>query len=207
MEIRNIKFSNTETKDRKFVGYAAMFDSISEDLGGFREIIKPGAFTKSLESGRDILALAHHDHKQVLGRTKAGTLELSQDNLGLRVVINPPDTSYANDLMASVNRGDIDGMSFGFKVKPIDVIWQKNVRYINNLELIEVSLVSMPAYGATTVSAREQELCKILTRSADQVINETDEQSIRDMIKYLTGLLPKPELDKRNELLKSLRNL
>src|SRR4051812_40047201 len=90
----------------KISGHAAMFEVMSEDLGGFREKIAAGAFTKTLQ-GADVRALFNHDANIVLGRNKAGTLRMKEDLTGLAIEIDPPDTQQARDLMVSMARGDI----------------------------------------------------------------------------------------------------
>lgn len=142
----------------KLVGYAAVFDSPSEDLGGFTEVIKPGAFRNALAAGADVLALVNHNRDLVLGRTSAGTLKLIEDQRGLRYEITPPDTSYARDLMTSIKRGDIAGSSFGFRVRSGGQKWGeergKVTRELRDLDLLDVSPVAEPAYAATDVAVR-----------------------------------------------------
>ena len=140
----------------KIVGYAAVFDSESRDLGNFTEVIKPGAFNRALSENQDVRAFVDHDASKILGRTKAGTLELSTDSVGLRVEITPPDTTVGRDTVESVRRGDLDSMSFGFVVR--DDSWRevegRALREIRDLDLHEVSLVSFPAYEETSVAVR-----------------------------------------------------
>lgn len=136
-------------------GHAAVFDQLSEDLGGYQERIAPGAFAKSL-SGQDIRSLWNHNPDYVLGRQSAKTLSLSEDSKGLAVEIDPPDTQWARDLCVSMRRGDIKEMSFSFitisdKWAKLDGAW---VRTLLEVELIEVSPVTFPAYPQTDVSAR-----------------------------------------------------
>ncbi len=142
--------------ERKIVGYAAVFNSQSEDLGGFREIIMPGAFDRALREAQDVRALWNHNPDIVLGRTKSGTLALSIDEKGLRCEISPPDTQAANDVLASIRRGDVDGMSFGFRTLTDNWRMQEGepIRELVDLELLDVSPVAYPAYPATQVSAR-----------------------------------------------------
>lgn len=137
-------------------GYAAVFDSLSEDLGGFREVIAPGAFDRALKEGHDVRALVNHDANQILGRTKSGTLKLSVDKTGLRADIQPPDTQIARDALTSLRRGDLDGMSFAFRTLTDEWRTQdgQEVRSLLDLELVDVSVVAYPAYSATSVSAR-----------------------------------------------------
>lgn len=138
------------------IGYAAVFSQPSEDLG-FREIIKPGAFTRTLKEGPDVRALFDHDSAFVIGRQSAKTLTLREDDKGLLVEIDVADTQAGRDLLTSVRRGDITGMSFGFRVR--DHEWVTNsdgteTRILKDIELHEVSVVAWPAYTQTTAEAR-----------------------------------------------------
>lgn len=141
------------------VGYAAVFNSPSEDLGGFREVIMPGAFDRALREGHDVRALVDHESGKILGRTKSGTLSLTVDERGLRAEINPPDTQVARDAMTSLKRGDLDGMSFAFRTLSDAWLTQdgQEVRQLLDLELVDVSIVAYPAYSATSVAARALE--------------------------------------------------
>jgi HK97 family phage prohead protease len=137
-------------------GHAAVFNKKSEDLGGFREVIMPGAFDSALERGDDVRALVDHDVSKIIGRTKAGTLTLNTDSKGLRVQITPPDTSVGRDIVESIRRKDIDSMSFGFRT--IEDRWRtvdgEEIRELMDLELFDVSPVSFPAYPQTDVAVR-----------------------------------------------------
>ena len=137
------------------VGHAAVFDRLSEDLGGFRERVAPGAFAVTLAED-DIRALINHRDEYVLGRNRAGTLRLAEDDEGLSVRIEPPETSYARDLVASIERGDISGMSIGFRT--ITDEWRledgEPVRTLKAVRLYDVSPVTFPAYAATDVALR-----------------------------------------------------
>lgn len=145
-------------------GYAAVFNSPSEDLGGFREIIAPGAFRDALASGDDIRALVGHDPMMLLGRTSNKTLRLREDDKGLYFENDVPDTSYARDMTALVNRGDIRGMSFGFRIvaKGDDSIARTGnqlIRTVHKAKLGEVSVVGNPAYRDTNLSLRVDPAC------------------------------------------------
>lgn len=146
-----------DNKQPMIVGYAAVFGQMSEDLGGFREQIAPGAFSKTI--GEDIRALFNHDRSVVLGRSKAKTLRLSEDARGLRVEIDPPDTQDARDLVTKMKRGDISGMSFGFRTikDKWDEVDGKIVRTLVELRLFDVSVVTYPAYPQTDVAVRSLE--------------------------------------------------
>lgn len=144
---------------KKLTGYAAVFDSMSEDLGGFTEIIRPGAFSRSLQSNsRDPLALVQHMPHLVLGRRSAGTLRLSQDGKGLAFEIDPPDTQTARDLMVSVQRGDIRGASFAFSVPKGGDRWDvrggQAIRELVDVDLHEITVTANPAYQDTSVALR-----------------------------------------------------
>ncbi|WP_340668854.1 HK97 family phage prohead protease [Bradyrhizobium ottawaense] len=142
---------------RKLTGYAAVFGQETRVLD-FSETIQRGAFSKSLASGADILALANHDPKQVLARTKSGTLRLSEDNHGLAFEIDVPDTSTGRDLLALAARSDLGGMSFGFTVDKDGESWNGETRTLKSVTLHEVSVVSsFPAYSGTSVQARARQ--------------------------------------------------
>lgn len=144
----------------RFTGYAAMFNTWSQDLGGFREMIAPGAFAKAIAED-DVRALYNHNPDWVLGRNKAGTLQLFEDENGLGFIIDAPDTGWARDLHALVARGDVDQCSFGFLVR--DEEWRINrdggpdERILKDVGLFDVSIVTYPAYEQTSVAARSAE--------------------------------------------------
>ena len=161
-EIRTlpIKELRVSTADGNQVieGHASVFDSWSETLGGifpFKEKVRAGAFKKSIEKD-DIRALFNHDPNYVLGRNKSGTLELREDEHGLFVKIQPPDTSWAKDLTVSISRGDISQMSFGFVVLKDEWRTESNtdIRELMEVKLYDVSPVTFPAYTQTDVGVR-----------------------------------------------------
>ena len=129
-------------------GYAAKFNTRSQDLGGFVETIAPGAFARSLDSGADVRALINHDPSLILGRTVAGTLRVAEDSTGLHYQVQAPDTSYARDLIESMQRGDVTQSSFGF-YKQIDD-WSRDgatrLRTLLDVDVFDVSPVTYPAY-------------------------------------------------------------
>ena len=142
-------------------GIAAMFNSMSEDLGGFREQIAPGAFKSALGSS-DVRALINHDSNLILGRSTSGTLRLSETDQGLEFECDAPDTTYARDLMESMKRGDISQCSFGFTVDDGGDTWQKEAgawtRTIHVVSrLYDVSPVTYPAYPETSCALRSLE--------------------------------------------------
>lgn len=137
-------------------GYAAVFDTLSVDLGGWRERIAPGAFKRTIGES-DVRALWDHDAKYVLGRNRAGTLALEEDARGLRIKATPPDTVWAADLMTMMKRGDVNQMSFGFYVRADEWVEEPDfglVRVLRDVDLFDVSVVTYPAYPATSAEAR-----------------------------------------------------
>lgn len=139
-------------------GYFAVFGRETELWPGAFEEIAPGAFDETLSN--DIRALINHDTTLVLGRTKAGTLELKTDNYGLwgRVKINPNDIDAVN-LYERVKRGDVDQCSFGFNITSEETDWRDDgtVKWtITGIDLHEVSVVTFPAYEDTGVQARKE---------------------------------------------------
>lgn len=142
-------------------GYAALFNSRTDIGGYFYETIAPGAFTETLKNA-DVRALIDHDSGRVIGRSSAGTLRLAEDDKGLRVEIDLPDTSDGRDLAVQLERGDISGMSFGFRVTHDE--WDETgeipSRTIHALDLIEVSAVAFPAYDDTSLALRSLEAAR-----------------------------------------------
>ncbi|MBI9042917.1 MAG: HK97 family phage prohead protease [Anaerolineaceae bacterium] len=142
----------------KIIGYAAVFNSLSEEMWGFKERVLPGAFAETIKRA-DIRALWNHDANYVLGRNTSGTLTLAEDQRGLKIEIDPPDVQWARDLMYSMKRGDVDQMSFGFRV--VSDHWHKEndevLRDLVEVELFDVSPVTYPAYTQTVVHARDMQ--------------------------------------------------
>lgn len=141
---------------RTLSGYAAKFGTEAR-IADFVETISPGAFRQSLQSGTDVLALRDHDAGQVLGRTKSGTLVLTEDSVGLRYELSVADTQAGRDLITMAERHDLGGCSFGFIVPPGGDSWNGNKRTLRSVDLREISIVSAwPAYPSTTVNARSR---------------------------------------------------
>lgn len=161
-QLRSIatKFETREAEDGTphITGYFAVFNSVYEIARGLSESIAPGAFSRTLGENPDVRALINHDTTLVLGRTKAGTLKLRQDEIGLwgDVAINPNDGDAMN-LYERVKRGDVDQCSFGFdpvleetESRPDGAVhWT-----LRDVELYEVSICTFPAYAETNIQAR-----------------------------------------------------
>ncbi|USK40168.1 HK97 family phage prohead protease [Cytobacillus firmus] len=184
-ELRTIDITNLRTRDAVndqpavISGYAAVFNSKTSIGDYFEEVIMPGAFSNSIATNSDIRALFNHDWNNVLGRTKSGTLRLSEDDRGLKFEVELPNTSLAKDLAESMSRGDINQCSFGFFAT--EETWDYSVepalRTINEVELYEISVVSIPAYEDTEVT---------LVRSKE--VDKTVEQRIK-ILNQIKGVL------------------
>lgn len=139
---------------RTIAGYAAVFGSTADIGDSFREIIAPGAFSGAVSG--DVRALIDHDSGRIIGRTTAGTLRLREDDMGLAVEIDLPDTTDGRDLAVLIERGDVSGMSFGFVVTK--QMWDETgdvpTRTIQAVDLREVSVVAFPAYDDTSIALR-----------------------------------------------------
>ena len=158
LERRNADM-RVESTGSSIRGYAAVFNSVSEDLGGFVEYIEPRAFDNVMDN--DVRALFNHDYNYLLGRTSAGTLKIWTDERGLGYEAQLPDTSYAKDLAVLMERGDVTQSSFAFMVDQDR--WEVDdegnyTRYIESVSrLIDVSPVVLPAYQAATSELTERE--------------------------------------------------
>ena len=204
-----------EGDSREIFGHTAVFNSetiIGNDW--YREVIRPGAFKRTLENGTEVLALFNHNPNFVLGRRSAETIkELKEDKVGLFYSVEPPDTTWANDLWTSINRGDITGNSFGFRV--IEEKWtymeeQLPLRELIEVEIFDVGPVTFPAYDDTNVSARSDilmmaanksgidmmELSGILYRMQDdKPLSIEDRNQLQTIISQLSTLATDPTPD------------
>lgn len=155
--MQEFRVKKTDDGKRTIVGYPAMFNKRSEPIFGmFYEQIAPGAFAETLAKD-DIRALFNHDPNLVLGRNIAKTLRLKEDETGLDMEIDAPDTQVARDLIVSIDRGDVTQGSFSFQ--RLDDDWNETfnglpVRTLHRVKLFDVSPVTFPAYPDTEVGAR-----------------------------------------------------
>lgn len=154
-----VRTEQRENEPTHIIGYGSVFDSLSEPMWGFREIIKPGAFDNVLND--DVRGLFNHDPNFILGRTASNTLKLSVDATGLRYDITAPDTPTIRDLvLAPLQRGDITQSSFAFRIAHDGEHWYENeegiiIREITKIaRLYDVSPVTYPAYQAATSATR-----------------------------------------------------
>lgn len=181
--------AHEEEKEERIIGYAAGFNKRSQVMAWFDEEIMPGAFDNVLED--DVRCLKNHDPNYILGRTRSGTLDIAVDDFGLRYDNLPPDTSYANDLIVSMKRGDVDQSSFGFNVNEDGEEWvydeEKGI-YHRKIHLFtrlyDVSPVTYPAYLDTK---------SLVTRSFDDIVKRFGKPHVNKVME---------ELQKRNRELK-----
>lgn len=151
----DVSVENIDTRGKTVHGYAAVYDTLSEDLGGGRrERIAPGAFAGVV--GSDVRALLNHDPNEVLGRTKSGTLRLFDEPRGLRFELDLPDSPLGENMRTAIKRGDIDGASFQFEVG--DESWDGDTRTIQSIKALhDVTLATYPAYPAASIELRTRE--------------------------------------------------
>ena len=194
MTLKELRVNEADGKDTVIEGYASVFDSWSEELGGvmpFREKVCKGAFSESIAND-DIRALFNHNPDKILGRNKAGTLELKEDDKGLYVSIKPPNARWAKDLMQSIKRGDVDSMSFGFSVV-LDKWYSDSegcdVRELIKVKLYDVSPVTFAAYPATecdvrsVYNIRQSQLAKEAEQAQKEAKAKAERQSKIDSLR------------------------
>ncbi|CAB4203794.1 Prohead protease [uncultured Caudovirales phage] len=167
---RRVAFSTLEMREvgegNQLIGYAAVFDSPSEPMP-FTEFVKRGAFTKTIKDGADVRLLIDHEGVP-LARTKSGTLTLTEDDRGLRVVADlDPANPDAARVMSAMRRGDLSQMSFAFRT--IKDAWSddRSVRELREVQLFDVSVVTFPAYEQTMAELRNAEMSVTMTSTTD----------------------------------------
>lgn len=184
-EIRSFNIANTDDS-RKVGGYAIVFNSLSCDLGGFREIISPNAVTEELVNNSDIIFNYNHDNNYMLGRSRngEGTLSLRIDDKGLYFECELPNSPMGDNIRESIKRGDLSQCSFAFALDPDDEsseTWEHRddgiYRTINKIAgLYDVSAVVSPAYEETSISER----AKILLNDMKKQDTELREDEVKD---------------------------
>jgi HK97 family phage prohead protease len=182
-----------------FTGYASVFNSPSEDLGGFVEYVAPGAFKRSLQSRNEVKLLWNHDSGEPLASLRGGTMQLIEDSRGLKVTAQLPNTTRGRDIAELLRTKVIDSMSFGFNV--IKDSWSTNgqTRTLESVRLFEVSIVSFPAYGATTAQVRsnptinpDQLADALLKLESGEELDEANANLITDVVNKLKA---QPEIE------------
>jgi HK97 family phage prohead protease len=175
-----------------FTGYASVFNSPSEDLGGFVEYVAPGAFKRSLQSRNEVKLLWNHDSGEPLASLRGGTMQLVEDSVGLRVTAQLPNTTRGRDVAELLRTKVIDSMSFGFNV--IRDSWSRDgqTRTLESVRLFETSIVSFPAYSSTTATVRSQPTINpdqladaLLKLESGEQLDEANASLITDVVKKL----------------------
>lgn len=177
--------NNIKRNDRSVEGYAVVFNSQSENLGGFVEIIHPEAITEETINESDVLARFNHNDEKVLARSKKGkgSLTLSLDERGLHYSFQAPRTALGDELLEYIERGDINASSFCFTIAEGGEKWVREneqlVRHIYKIErLYDIAPVFTPAYEATTCSARALErvqAIEMLEETLNNLLQEVEE--------------------------------
>lgn len=153
-----IRAMDTQDGSLRIGGYAATFNSEASGLS-FREVIAPGAFTRTLKTDNPVFLLVNHDMGELpLASTQSGTMQLSEDSTGLRMEAElDPANPRAQELASAIRRGDVNKMSFAFTVADGGQTREEDLRTLTDLDLYEVSVVTLPAYDSTTVGLRSAE--------------------------------------------------
>jgi len=213
--LAELRMEEREGNAPRIVGHAAVFGRRSLPLGESGgdvvvEEIAPGAFTKTLREA-DVRALINHDPNLVLGRTKAGTLRLAEDDHGLAVSIDLPDTQAARDLVVSMRRGDISQMSFAFA--PVRQRWTKetagdktvHVRLLQEVRLFDVSVVTFPAYEETDAQLRALQAAEGVPSGVAAVLSATERAALWGRLCEAAGVPDRVALERQLAFARELR--
>jgi HK97 family phage prohead protease len=183
-----------------FTGYASVFNSPSEDLGGFVEYVAPGAFKRSLQSRNEVKLLWNHDSGEPLASLRGGTMQLVEDSVGLKVTAKLPNTTRGRDIAELLRTKVIDSMSFGFNV--IKDSWSRDgqTRTLESVRLFEVSVVSFPAYSQTQAQVRSAQPTINPDELADALLRlesgeELDSKSAELITDVVNKLKAQPEVE------------
>lgn len=171
-----------EGKSLKAYGYAARFNVRSQNLGGFVEQVAPGTFAKTIQEA-DIRGLFNHDPNYILGRNKSGTLRMEEDGTGLAYEMDLPDTSAGRDVAALLERGDVSGSSFGFRV--IEDEWGETeqgfpLRTLKQVALRDVGPVTFPAY--TDAESALRSLAESRSLDIHDLVEAAKKNELRELI-------------------------
>lgn len=175
-ELTELRVDPGQDGKQTIYGYASVYDTLSVNLGYFREKVARGAFARAIRED-DVRGLFNHDPRFVLGRNKSGTLKLWEDIHGLRFEIDPPDAQWARDLLESIKRGDINGMSFQFETikdeweyiedsQRIAELGTSIIRTLVDVRLYDIAVVTYPAYLQASADVREQAKALVEERQA-----------------------------------------
>ena len=162
IDVKEFRAESLEKEGKRYLIGKIPYESLSGDLGGFKEKIQRGAFNKTISDSFDVKALINHDASQILGRIKNNTLTLEDREDGLYCTVELGNQSYANDLWESVSRDDVSTLSFGFRVIKDEFTRTEDevvIRTLKEVHLIEVSYgVTFPAYDETDSQAVYRDL-------------------------------------------------
>jgi HK97 family phage prohead protease len=182
-----------------FTGYASVFNSPSEDLGGFVEYVAPGAFKRSLQSRNEVKLLWNHDSGEPLASLRGGTMQLVEDSRGLKVTAQLPNTTRGRDVAELLRSKVISSMSFGFNVIKDSWASDGKTRTLESVRLFEVSIVSFPAYEATTAQVRSAQTINpdqladaLLKLESGEELDEANANLITDVVNKLKA---QPEIE------------
>lgn len=196
--LKNAELRAVEENGNRYLTGLIPYNKQSDDMGFF-EIIKPGAFSKSMQESRRIFALWNHEDSQVLGNKENGTLELTDTPAGLEARVKLNDTSYARDAWEQVQSGNVTTMSFRFSTILEDWDYDKKIRYLKEVRLYEVSFgVPFPAYAET------QSIAELRALFSEGDMDEGKKGVIKDLLEsILRSLEPakveEPAIDKQEE--------
>lgn len=195
-EIRLGDNATSTSESRHIEGYAIVFNSLSNNLGGFREIIEQGAITDELIKNSDIVCLMNHDIKKgLLARSYhgRGSLKLDIDEHGLHYSFEAPKTALGDEVLEGIRRGDISKCSFAFVCGEDNWTKDENGEYIRHVKkiknLYDVSLVYHPAYDETEVKADTRGLDELKAQEeANNIVKENSESDMNDKQELITQL-------------------
>jgi HK97 family phage prohead protease len=197
VRVNSTKFEvRAEGDGMSFSGYASVFNSPSEDLGGFIEYVAPGAFKRSLQSRNEVKLLWNHDSGEPLASLRGGTMQLVEDEVGLKVTAQLPNTSRGRDVAELLRTKVIDSMSFGFNV--IKDSWSRDgqTRTLESVRLFETSIVSFPAYSSTTATVRSAQPSINADDLAEALLKlESGEELDEASAELITGVVNKLKAD------------
>lgn len=169
-------------------GYAVVYGVESRDMGGWKEIIARGAMTESLRKGLDVRFLYQHKSDQIMAREGGNTLTLTEDDNGVKFEAKLIDTQLNRDAYLNVSQGNLDAMSFGMPYGSVTAKWERDIvkkmdiRTVTKADIVEISLVTWPAYEDTSVAARDYELFQQTQKSADK--NATPVTLLRNRLNF-----------------------
>lgn len=186
--VEGVEFRATpDGKKVKAAGYAAVFNKRSQNLGGFVEVVAPGAFKKTLQE-QDVRALFNHDPNALLGRSGSGTLTIEEDETGLAYEVTLPDTTVGRDVANLLERGDLAGSSFGFRT--IEDDWGETeeefpLRTLKAVSLRDVGPVVFPAYSDSSSALRS--LAEARSLNLEDLVKAAELNTLRSFLEQPQG--------------------